>query len=292
MYTIESIAHIVKGAFLQKGTSATIEHLIYDSRTVTFPAASLFFALHTQRQDGHYYIMDAYQKGVRCFIVDRDISLAEMTDANVLRVSNTLKALQQLASYHRSQFSIPVIGITGSNGKTVVKEWLYQLLQPDYKIARSPKSYNSQIGVPLSVWQLNQEHTLALFEAGISHPGEMQVLADIIQPTMGVLTNIGEAHSENFRSLEHKALEKALLFHSSHTVIYPADDAVARKVLTTKWGADGEFKFFSWGQGQSRLQITGVQVANGITTVDAVYNQSALQLHIPFIDAAYVQNAL
>lgn len=293
MYTIESIAHIVKGTFLQKGRNATIEHLIYDSRTVSFPAASLFFALHTQRQDGHHYIMDAYQKGVRCFIVDKDVPLIELADANVLRVTNTLNALQQLASYHRQQFSIPVIGITGSNGKTVVKEWLYQLLQPDHKIVRSPKSYNSQIGVPLSVWQLNREHTLALFEAGISHPGEMSALAAIIQPTIGVLTNIGEAHGENFDSLEQKAKEKAALFASANTVIYPADDSIADKVLTPQEVTAKVTRSFAWGQAsQATLHITGVHIADGITTINAVYNQAELQLQIPFIDAAYVQNAL
>lgn len=294
MYTIESIAHIVQGTFLQKGVTATIEHLLYDSRTVTFPAASLFFALHSQRQDGHQYILDAYQKGVRNFIVERDVPLKELEDANVLQVPNSLKALQQLALHHRRQFTIPVIGITGSNGKTVVKEWLYQLLHTDYKIARSPKSYNSQIGVPLSVWQLNPEHTLAIFEAGISYSGEMQALAQIIQPSIGVLTNIGEAHSENFTSLEQKAEEKAMLFASAGTVIYPADDAIADKVLRKEAHAGiGGLIFFAWGNEQhALLRITGKRVSDGITTIDAIYNNITLQLHIPFIDEAYVQNAL
>lgn len=295
MYTIESIAHIVQGTFLQKGENATIEHLLYDSRTVTFPAASLFFALHSQRQDGHQYMLDAYQKGVRCFVVDRpNVPLEALTGANVLQVADTLKALQQLAAYHRQQFSIHVIGITGSNGKTVVKEWLFQLLQRDYKIARSPKSYNSQIGVPLSVWQLNQEHTLAIFEAGISHPGGMQALAKIIQPSIGVLTNIGEAHSENFNSLEQKAEEKAVLFASAKTVIYPADDVIADKILRKEERAiTGRPTFFAWGKAQhAQLRMTGKRVRDGITTIDAVYNNAALQLHIPFIDEASVQNAL
>lgn len=294
MYTIESIAHLVQGTFLQKGIDATIEHLLYDSRTVTFPAASLFFALHSQRQDGHQYIQDAYQKGVRCFVVDRQVPVEALAGATVVQVPDTLKALQQLAAHHRKQFTIPVIGITGSNGKTVVKEWLYQLLQQDYKIARSPKSYNSQIGVPLSVWQLKPEHTLALFEAGISHPGEMPALAGIIQPTIGVLTNIGEAHSENFRSLEQKAEEKAALFAAAATVIYSADDGIADKVLRKEaHAAAGGPVFFAWGQApHAQLRITGKKVSAGITTIDAIYNNAALQLHIPFIDEAYVQNAL
>ena len=298
MYTIESIALIVNGSFLYKGNSAVVEHLIYDSRTVSFPAASLFFALHSQRQDGHLYIADAYQKGVRSFIVDRAISLEKLPGATVLQVPNTLKALQQLAIYHRQQFSIPVIGITGSNGKTVVKEWLYQLLQTDYKIARSPKSYNSQIGVPLSVWQLQQEHTLALFEAGISQPGEMQALAAIIQPTIGVLTNIGEAHSENFESLEQKAAEKARLFQTAEVVVYPADDSIAAQIfIQEKEGSlpslDGKHKHFSWGKNtNAQLQITAVRVIDGRTVIDAMLGGQAFEIVIPFIDEASVQNAL
>lgn len=294
VYTIESIAHIVEGTFLQKGENATVEHLLYDSRSVTFPAASLFFALHSQRQDGHQYVLDAYQKGVRCFVVDRPMPMTAMPAANIVQVPDTLKALQQLALHHRKQFTIPIIGITGSNGKTVVKEWLYQLLHTDYKIARSPKSYNSQIGVPLSVWQLKPEHTLALFEAGISHPGDMQALAAIIQPTTGVLTNIGEAHSENFSSLEQKAREKAILFASAQTVIYPADDTIADHVLKLQGASAAEgATLFGWGKASgAKLHVKSVRVAEGITSVEAVYNDTDLQLHIPFIDAAYVQNAL
>ncbi|ANE51101.1 bifunctional UDP-N-acetylmuramoyl-tripeptide:D-alanyl-D-alanine ligase/alanine racemase [Flavisolibacter tropicus] len=294
MYKIESIAQIVNGTFLQKGDNAVIEHLLYDSRTVSFPAASLFFALHTQRQDGHYFIADAYRKGVRCFVVDREIVLDELPGATVLRVANTLQALQQLAMHHRKQFSIPVIGITGSNGKTVVKEWLYQLLQMDYKIARSPKSYNSQIGVPLSVWQLQPEHTLALFEAGISHKGEMQTLAAIIQPTIGVLTNIGEAHSENFDSLEQKAIEKVQLFQTAEVVVYPEDDSVASLVLHQGERSDLlPYKHFSWGNSPyAQLHVDAVSIQDGRALVAAVYNKQSFQIIVPFIDDASVQNAL
>jgi Alr-MurF fusion protein len=295
VYTIESIASIVNGTFLQRGDNAVIEHLLYDSRTVSFPAASLFFALHTQRQDGHHYIADAYQKGVRCFVVDRNDVLNDVPGATVLQVRNTLIALQQLATHHRKQFPIPVIGITGSNGKTVVKEWLYQLLQSDYKIARSPKSYNSQIGVPLSVWQLQPEHTLALFEAGISLPGEMQTLAAIIQPTIGVLTNIGEAHSENFESLEQKAIEKVQLFQSAEVVVYPADDRVAEQVLLqqSEGSALLSYQSFSWGKSvHAQLQIVAIAIQEGRTLVDVVYQKQSFQIVVPFIDNASVQNAI
>ncbi|MBD0296739.1 MAG: bifunctional UDP-N-acetylmuramoyl-tripeptide:D-alanyl-D-alanine ligase/alanine racemase, partial [Flavisolibacter sp.] len=197
-----------------------IVHLVHDSRTITFGASSLFFALKTVHRDGHLFIQDAYKKGVRNFIVSEQVDTASLADCNIIMVSDVLEALQNLAAFHRGQFSIPVIGITGSNGKTIVKEWLYQLLQNDYTIVRSPKSFNSQIGVPLSVWQMAREHTLAIFEAGISHPGEMERLQKIIQPTIGIFTNIGAAHGENFTSQEQKIAEKAQLFKEAETIIY------------------------------------------------------------------------
>ncbi|HLO37048.1 MAG TPA: Mur ligase family protein, partial [Lacibacter sp.] len=173
-YNIERIAEVLKSSYLQEAdANGRIEHLLIDSRRIIHPATALFFALKTARRDGHDYINEAYNKGVRHFIVQQQVDIKALSGANVLLVSDTLKALQQLAAYHRQQFSIPVIGITGSNGKTIVKEWLYQLLSDHYNIIRSPKSYNSQVGVPLSVWQLQPQHTLAIFEAGISQQGEM-----------------------------------------------------------------------------------------------------------------------
>ena len=175
-----------------------VEYLLLDSRKVYSPAASLFFALKGPRRDGHQFIPELYKKGVRNFVISEEQDVSVYPDANFIVVSDTLAALQQLAVYHRSRFDIPVIGITGSNGKTIVKEWLYQLLHEEYVIVRSPKSYNSQIGVPLSIWQMDEQYTLGIFEAGISQPGEMETLEKIIQPTIGVLTNIGEAHNEGF----------------------------------------------------------------------------------------------
>lgn len=189
-----------------------VEHLLLDSRKAFLPATSLFFALRSSRRNGHNFIGELYQKGVRSFVVSQPVDTSVFTDANFIEVPDTLEALQQIAAYHRRQFSIPVIGITGSNGKTIVKEWLFQLLQPDHVIVRSPKSYNSQIGVPLSIWQLRPQHTLAIFEAGISLPGEMEKLAAIIKPTIGIFTNIGDAHSEGFTSQAAKEKEKRSLF--------------------------------------------------------------------------------
>jgi UDP-N-acetylmuramyl pentapeptide synthase len=172
------------------------------------PFVHYFFALKSPRRNGHHFISPLYHIGVRNFVVDEAVDISLYPDANFLRVDNCVHALQQLATAHRNLFSIPVIGITGSNGKTIVKEWLYQLLQDDFNIVRSPKSYNSQIGVPLSLWQMNDKHTLAIFEAGISQPGEMEKLEKMIRPTIGLLTNIGEAHSEGFADAAQKEKEK------------------------------------------------------------------------------------
>lgn len=213
-YTIHHIAQIIKADAVIVHDSV-IENLLLDSRKVFAPASSLFFALRGPRRDGHQFIADLFKRGVMNFVVDRQMEIRDYPEANFLKVHDSLEALQLLAAHHRRQFSIPVIGITGSNGKTIVKEWLYQLLHQDYTIVRSPKSYNSQIGVPLSVWQMNKQHTLAIFEAGISRPGEMEKLQKIIQPTIGVLTNIGEAHSEGFSSLQEKETDKRKLFKNA-----------------------------------------------------------------------------
>ncbi|MFN2438124.1 MAG: Mur ligase family protein, partial [Chitinophagaceae bacterium] len=214
-YSLSTICKIVNGKFIQQVGDKAISYLVYDTRNISFAEQSLFFALITNARDGHTYILNAYQKGVRNFIVSKEIDLSNLKEASLILVNDTLQALQQLASFHRAKFSIPVIGITGSNGKTIVKEWLYQLLQDDFRIARSPKSYNSQIGVALSVWQMQPEHTLGIFEAGISQTGEMQSLANIIQPTISIITNIGEAHNKGFESQEQKLQEKFKLFATS-----------------------------------------------------------------------------
>ena len=216
-YTIENIAQII-GARRIGELSATIDWLLTDSRSLSFPEETLFFALATKRNDGARYIRDLYARGVRNFVVSEEgLKEAEalgspLPDLNLLVVPSPLKALQKLAEQHRDRFQIPVIGITGSNGKTVVKEWLHQLLSPERVITRSPRSYNSQIGVPLSVWQMNEQTELAILEAGISEPGEMRALQNIIKPTIGILTNIGGAHQENFFSLQEKCMEKLALF--------------------------------------------------------------------------------
>ena len=235
-YTIEKITTLI-GARRIGSADARIGWLLTDSRSLCFPEETLFFALNTQRNDGHRYIADLYRRGVRNFVVEPVLNAVRMggevdyTDANFLVVPSPLAALQRLAERHRDEFNCPVVGITGSNGKTMVKEWLYQVLSPDYHVTRSPKSFNSQIGVPLSVWLLNEQTEVGLFEAGISQPGEMQALADIIQPTIGVLTSIGAPHQENFRSMEEKCMEKLQLFHDAKAIIYNADDDLVSRCV-------------------------------------------------------------
>lgn len=244
-YTIEKITTLI-GAHRFGNHESTIGWLLTDSRSLCFPEQTLFFALRTQRNDGHRYIDELYRRGVRSFVVEslpstlgKEDWRTSYPDANFLQVPSPLAALQRLAERHRDEFSIPVVGITGSNGKTWVKEWLYQLLMPSMKTTRSPRSYNSQIGVPLSIWLLNEQTRVALFEAGISQPGEMLSLHDIIQPTLGIFTLLGAAHQENFRTMEEKCMEKLQLFHDSQAIIYPSDDDVVSRCIRRS-GYQGE----------------------------------------------------
>ncbi len=224
MYHISDIA-ILLGAHCVGDEHRQVDWLLTDSRSLRFPETTLFFALRTPHGDGHRFLSELYGRGVRSFVVQH-IPSAPMPGAAFLQVPDTLVALQRLAERHRERFGIPVIGITGSNGKTTVKEWLHQLLSPHFTITRSPRSYNSQLGVPLSVWGLGEQTQIGIFEAGISLPGEMASLERIIQPTIGVFTSLGEAHQENFQSMEQKCMEKLQLFRHARVLVYPADDAV------------------------------------------------------------------
>ena len=224
-YTIKKIASVVGGQIIgNQSDTVVVKNLLFDSRQLIDAEDTLFFALYTAHNDGHKYITELYEKGVKAFVISRkniekyDVkaqidALKKFSDAVFVVVDDALEALQTLAAYHRAQFDIPVVGITGSNGKTIVKEWLYQILSPSMSVCRSPKSYNSQIGVPLSVWQMNPSNEIALFEAGISRPGEMQKLQGIIKPTIGVFTNIGPAHGKNFENIQQKIEEKLQLFN-------------------------------------------------------------------------------
>lgn len=295
MYRISQIAPIINATVLQQQQDTVIEHLLLDSRKLLFPATSLFFALGGPRRSGSSFIAELYDKGVRNFVVDSHTDAAVMkkySDACFLQVQNVLTALQQLAAGHRKQFTLPVIGITGSNGKTIIKEWLYQLLHHQYHIVRSPKSYNSQIGVPLSVWQINQQHTLGIFEAGISLPGEMKRLGPVIAPNIGIFTNIGEAHSEGFENIRQKVAEKAQLFTNTPVVIYCKDDVLIEEAMQQLHTANNN-AFFTWGHdGTATLNITSIQVQPYNTVIKAVYKERKLSIAIPFTNDAAVKNAI
>lgn len=229
MYTISEITALT-GAHRLGEKEYQIDWLLTDSRSLCFPECTLFFALRSARGDGHRFIGELYQRGVRNFVVDHKPD-EEWPEANFLLVPDTRKALQRLAERHRETFDIPIIGIAGSNGKTTVKEWLYQMLMDDYTVTRSPRSYNSQIGVPLSVWGLWEQSEIGIFEAAISQPGEMEALEAIIQPTLGVFTCLGTAHQENFESMEQKCREKLRLFQDAQALVYPASDATVSKCV-------------------------------------------------------------
>jgi alanine racemase len=289
-YPIHHIAAVIEAEFTP-ATDADITYLLIDSRKIVFPAQSLFFAISGPRRNGHQFIQEVYDRGVRNFVVDRSFATTGFPDANFLRVTDGLTALQQLAAWHRKQFPIPVIGITGSNGKTIVKEWLFQLLQPDHRIVRSPRSYNSQLGVPLSVWQMNKEHTLGIFEAGISTVDEMKRLEKIIQPTLGVFTNIGEAHNEGFTGNSEKAAEKAKLFANTQALVF-CREAIASWLdpADALFGIPG---LFSWSRSEeATLRIQTETKEQKHTVITALYAQQTVSFTIPFTDRVSVDNAI
>ena len=293
-YSGAELTEIMKARLLSPdNTEIIIEDILIDSRKFIRAAKTLFFALKGNRNDGHKYISELYRKGIRNFVVsDIRFSRKGLDKASFFIVSDTLKALQQLTAYHRSQFDIPVFGITGSNGKTIVKEWLFQLMSPDKKIVRSPKSYNSQIGVPLSVWQMNKQHNLAIFEAGISRPGEMEHLQAIIQPNLGIFTNIGEAHSEGFISLAQKTGEKLKLFTQVKTLIYNNDQKELLNVIIRS-GILENIGSFTWGSEKNNdLQIIKKQSKEAETTIQAIYDGKEITIQIPFADMASIENAI
>ncbi|RZK75437.1 MAG: bifunctional UDP-N-acetylmuramoyl-tripeptide:D-alanyl-D-alanine ligase/alanine racemase [Pedobacter sp.] len=286
-YPISIIADILQATPRISDAQAVISQLVTDSRSVVDPAESLFFALKAQR-DGHKYIGDAYTNGIRNFVVSEQEAIESYQDVNVFVVKDVLLSLQTLSAYNRSQYQLQVLAITGSNGKTIVKEWLYQLLASDFNIVKSPKSYNSQIGVPLSVWQIDEEHTMGIFEAGVSKTGEMESLAQIIKPDIGILTNIGEAHAEGFSSHQEKLKEKLKLFATAKLLIYSPD-------YTFGLSPDelpGETQF-SWSfKEKADLQVLFIEPIQGKNYVRALYKGEEIECLIPFRDSASVENGI
>ena len=217
MMKATEINECLKGKLLQQGNELNIEKFLFDSRKISHPTTSIFVPIVSERRNAHKFIQEVYDAGVRFFLISEEIDLTLLAEAWVVKVDDTLKAVQKLAAFYRAKFAIPIIGITGSNGKTVIKEWLYHLLENDYKLVRSPKSFNSQIGVPISVWLLRPDTQMAIFEAGISQAGEMENLEKIIKPSIGIFSNIGESHNEGFLNIRHKINEKLLLFKNCDT---------------------------------------------------------------------------
>lgn len=294
MMTFADIIQITGGNALQlPHPEEPVRHLLTDSRRGIFNAESLFFAIAGVRHDGHQFIQSLYARGVRQFVVEY-MPKGNYPEANVIIVPDSVKALQQLVSWHRRSFSFPVIGITGSNGKTIVKEWLAQLLAPYQYVVKNPKSYNSQTGVPLSVWLMQADHEVGIFEAGISQPGEMENLAKIVRPTIGIFTNIGPAHDEGFQSREQKVMEKALLFQHCQTILYCRDYPEIDRILKEKYS---ERDFYTWSARNnlpsdlqlinSKSDLEGLQ----LELLDHRRNQNFI-LHTSFRDEASLENVM
>jgi Alr-MurF fusion protein len=286
----EEISLVTGARVVQEGYNR-IYSLAIDSRGHYSGPHTLFIALKGERRDGHAFLSDAWKNGIRNFLVSEPIDASQLPDSLVLEVPDTLRAMQQIAGYHRSQFYLPVIGITGSNGKTVVKEWLNALLSDEYVIARSPRSYNSQIGVALSVWNIESMHTLGIFEAGISRPGEMSNLTPMIRPDIGVLTTIGTAHLEFFGDHQLISDEKCLLFSGCRAIVYPADNQFAR--ITLSKSPYVEKDQVGWGFSEiARLRILSKTIHDRSTELAMQWDSRQFSLTIPFTDAASVENGL
>lgn len=286
-YSTAEIARIVHAQLDGQG-DVQVSYLLNDSRTVVYPNRSLFFAFRTEQNDGHRFIAELYGKGVQAFVVSSDFDRSPFFKADFLVVDDVLKAMQALATHHRQKFNYPVVAITGSNGKTVVKEWLFSFLHDQFKVVRSPRSYNSQIGVPLSLWQMANHHDIAIIEAGISEPQEMERLQPMIQPTVGIFTNIGSAHAKNFEDIEQKAKEKAVLFKDCSKIVFCRDhDLVTDTLLQMVNGDTG--RLLSWS-------LRGADEAIPVTKSDThlhfnFYGQT-VKLPIAFHDKASIENLL
>jgi len=284
MIQFSHLDHILNGNLIAIHQDQPITDLVIDSRKATARKGALFFAIHGTRHNGHKYIQELYNQGIRMFIVEQVPPYNErvLPEANIYQVESAIMALQDLVAYHRASFTIPVIGITGSNGKTIIKEWLYQMLAKDMAVAKNPGSYNSQVGVPLSVWQLQAHHQLGIFEAGISEPGEMEHLQRVIQPTLGVFTNIGSAHDEGFANLAQKVQEKLRLFTNVESVVYCRDSAPIHNAIST-----AAIPAFSWGySSEATVHITADIDGSFIVQ----YNGRHYTLAIPFADKASQEN--
>ncbi len=290
-YSIQKIAEVLKGKLFLTDPDTIVKYLLLDSRKVIYPDESMFFAITGKNHDGHRYIANLITAGVKNFVVENPDYVSE--DANFIVVDNSLTALQKLAAFHRSNFKYPVIAITGSNGKTIVKEWLYQLLNKRYRIIRSPKSFNSQVGVPLSLWAMGDEFDLCIIEAGISRPGEMERLEQMIRPDIGILTNIGDAHSVGFEHEGQKINEKLKLFKNVSKLITRREEDRLTDLIGYFTEDHPDIQWVNWSMTEaSDLQIRSVERDNGSTRLDADYKGKKKSIDVPFIDDASIENCL
>ncbi len=288
-HDISRLLHCVSSTVY--GPECEIRHLSTDSRTLKYPEGTLFFAIRTKSGDGSRYVADLYDAGVRNFVVPSDCGVT-YDDANVWRVDDVVAALQSIAAAHRRCFDIPVVGITGSNGKTVVKDWIVQLLDRDMRLCANPKSYNSQIGVPLSVWQMTADDSMAVFEAGISEPGEMSRLQRVIRPTIGIITNVGAAHDENFVSRRQKVAEKIQLFTQCEVLVFCADQRDIADVVAASPLLAG-VRRFSWGtSADADVRLLSLAGSAHGTTFSVAFGEKEFEVTIPFADSASRQNAM
>jgi alanine racemase len=291
-YSIEKIAQITNGNFFGN-KDALISSILIDSRSLVLQENVLFVAIKGERNDGHHYIEELYRKGIQNFLIEYlPEKHQNLRNANFVLVKNTLHALQTLAAEHRKSFDYPVVGITGSNGKTILKEWIFQLLNDDMRIIRNPKSYNSQIGVALSVLLMRGDYDLAIFEAGISQYGEMQKLEKMIAPKIGIFTNIGDAHQENFKNIEEKIYEKLKLFYHSDLLIYCKDHKEIDKAVGKKINQE-QTKIFTWSIKQDAdLRILDIYKKNNQTKIIFSHQSISSSINIPFTDKASIENTL
>ncbi len=294
MITFADLVHITQGEALQRpNPQQVVQHLLTDSRRGVFNAASLFFAIPGVRHDGHRFVAELYGQGVRQFVVMQPPAEV-LPEANIVLVADSIAALQRLAAWHRRQFTLPVVGITGSNGKTIVKEWLSQLITPYEYVVKNPKSYNSQIGVPLAIWQIHAAHEVGIFEAGISQPGEMEKLQQVIQPTVGIFTNIGPAHDEGFNHRTEKIQEKARLFRDGQTIIYCKDHTDIDYTLSQY---HTEQHLYTWSA--SNLADASLQCLSREATPEGTQltlrersTRREISLVVPFQDEASLENVM
>ncbi len=292
-YSLSKINAIVGGRLIGRA-DLSIDSIIFDSRKIIHGNGGIFIAVTGERHDGHKYISDLYSKGVRCYLVSRSANFSKLyPDAGFIFVDDTVAALQKFVAFHRTQFTCPVIGITGSNGKTIIKEWLSTCLSLTGQVVRNPKSYNSQIGVPLSVWLLNEHADWGVFEAGISFPKEMERLETVIQPTHGIFTNIGSAHQQNFSDVNEKVNEKLKLFSHCDKIFYCLDheeislaiknSTILKSIAQISWSLKTR---------NASVFFTILESSKGFTKLKTEYNNDTIDIQIPFSDKSSIENVL